>query len=292
MFTFSKKTRKKFLILFFIFLFHFVSIIISSLNDRALHDKHFSPIGKIKLSDLKYWFWFFTWYSAWTSLLTIPWVVYKFFSLFLKKKSTYIEQLTDLIITQANLISGVIFCCGGFMLGKPHRPIANYPMLGSTKTIYVWLFYNFFWHVLAPGLVFYYFWKYCQINKLLKRKKLTFIGYLFNPSFYIFYVLIRPEIKIINYHNKLKGPQPYNYPSDYPYAPFFWIMGKNCSQIEEKLTNNWFFWHKWSPWLKFLFWFSSIIILTYAILIFTFNLLIKVKTKQNSQINNFNQLDN
>ena len=278
-----KKTQKKFFLLFAIAFFHIIGIVMSSCNDRALHDRHFFPEGEIKFSDWKYWLWFFTWYSAWTSLITIPWTVYKIFSLY-KKKNNYSEQLTGLIVTQANLISGVVFCFGGFMLGKPHRPMATYPILGKVKPIYVWVFFNIFWHVLAPGTVFYYFRKYCQINKLLKKKKLTFIGYSFNQAFYTFYLLIRPEIKMINYHSKLRGPQPYNYPSDYPYAPFFWIMGKFSSKTEEKSENKGlFFWHNWPDWLKFLFWFSSTIVLTYVILIITFNFLIKIKIKQKSQ---------
>jgi hypothetical protein len=66
----------------------------------------------------------------------------------------------DIIVAETNFLSGVIFCCGGFYLTL-HTAFRNpeivYPLLGNVKTIYVWLIYNLFWHVLAPGVAFYYF---------------------------------------------------------------------------------------------------------------------------------------
>jgi hypothetical protein len=56
---------------------------------------------------------------------------------FKNKKSSYSGQLVDLVITEANLVSGIIFCLGGFLLAKPNLPTALYPILGETKTIYV-----------------------------------------------------------------------------------------------------------------------------------------------------------
>jgi len=149
----QKRSKKKFVLLLIIIFSHIFPVLLSAFYDKVTHPNH-----NVKLTELKYWLWAFTWWSAWASLLTVPWIIYKLFNL--KKKSTYNEQLIDLIITATNLVSGVIFCLGGFFLTLPdsnRHPTIIYPLLGEVKTIYIWLFYNFLWHVLAPGLVFYYF---------------------------------------------------------------------------------------------------------------------------------------
>jgi hypothetical protein len=74
-------------------------------------------------------------------LLTIPWAVYKLFCLTRKNNSSsFSEQLWDIIVAETNLLSGVIFCCGGFYLTF-HTAFKNpetvYPLLGSIKTIYI-----------------------------------------------------------------------------------------------------------------------------------------------------------
>jgi hypothetical protein len=57
-----------------------------------------------------------------------------------KRKNTSGEQLVDIIITQTNLLSGVIFCGGGFfstIKAVQRNPLIYYPLLGQVKTIYV-----------------------------------------------------------------------------------------------------------------------------------------------------------
>ncbi len=94
--------RKKLLLLAIIFS-HFLPLVISGFYDKVLHAKH-----GIELSKPKFWFWFFMWWSAWTSLITIPWAIYKLCSR--QKKSGFIGQLIDLVVVEANFLSGAIFC--------------------------------------------------------------------------------------------------------------------------------------------------------------------------------------
>src|SRR6185436_72946 len=109
----------------------------------------------------------------------------KFFILS-RKKVNYGEELSDLIITEINLISGLVFCFGGFLLTVPNKkvPLIDYPFFGRVKTINVYIFYNLFWHILAPGLVFFYFYKYSQVNLLKKKKRISLLINLINPTLY------------------------------------------------------------------------------------------------------------
>jgi hypothetical protein len=72
---------------------------------------------------------------------------------------------------------------------------------------------------LAPGFTFYYFWKYCQVDKLVKRKRLGLITNLFNPTIYLLYTISRP---LISNFPKPSGSLPHKYPPNYPYPQFFW----------------------------------------------------------------------
>jgi hypothetical protein len=53
-------------------------------------------------------------------LLTIPWAIYR---LIKKKKSktTLAEQLVDCVVAQTNLVSLVVFACGGFLFTLPRQ---------------------------------------------------------------------------------------------------------------------------------------------------------------------------
>jgi len=125
---------------------------------------------------------------------------------------------------------------------------------------------------LAPGLVLYYFRKYCQVDKLVKKKRMSLVTNLFNPTIYLFYVMSRPLIACINYPKA----ESHNYPQDYPYSPFFWIVGKFASR-SEKESNNWlYFWHTWPVWLKSSFWLLLVVIFWYIIYSLLFSFLIKI----------------
>jgi hypothetical protein len=75
---------------------------------------------------------------------------------------------------------------------------------------------------------------------LKKRKILGSTINLFNPTIYLFYIMLRPQI------NNLSKPftaSPHSYPSNYPYPPFFWIMGEFANGTEQRAGKS-----------KFLFW--------------------------------------
>jgi len=83
--------------------------------------------------------WAFTWWSAWASLLTVPWAIYKLFTL-KRKRSSFSEQMWDIIVAETNFLSGVIFCFGGFYLtvhSTFKHPEIVYPLLGNVKSIYI-----------------------------------------------------------------------------------------------------------------------------------------------------------
>lgn len=272
----SKSSKKKLLLLAIIFS-HFLPLIVAAFYDKALHSSR-----GLELSKLKFWLWFFMWWSAWTSLLTIPWALYKLWRP-AHPKSGYWEQLIDLIIVETNLLSGVIFCWGGFFLTKPHKPTITYPLVGQIVTVKVWYFYNFFWHLLAPGLVLYYFWEYSSVDQLKRQKKLGLIASLLNPTLCLFYNMLRPHVS--NYYSAKKFPQPHAYPSDYPYAPFFWINAQTASKNEAQIKqlgqkSRFYFWHTWPDWLQSLTWLTITVIFWYLVFSGLFWTLIKLKGKK------------
>ncbi|WNE41094.1 MAG: hypothetical protein mread185_000551 [Mycoplasmataceae bacterium] len=275
----QKKSTKKSVFLWIIIFSHILPIIVSAFYDQVNHSNY-----SIELTNPKYWFWAFTWWSAWTSLLTVPWAFYKLFNL--KKKSGFKEQIWDALVAEANFISGVIFCCGGFYLtinSALKNPQAVYLLIGKTKAIYVWLFYNFFWHVLAPGLTFYYFWNYCKTDKLIKKKTFGLVINLINPTIYFLYVMIRPLVG-----NFLKPPSsyPHYYPCNYPYPPFFWIAGQFANKEELKAERNKFFF-SWKPSLvSGLIWLIIIIVFWYSIFSLLFQIFIKINRQKNKNLIN------
>jgi hypothetical protein len=200
----------------------------------AFYDK--SSHSSTQLTKLAYWFWFFIYWSAWTSLLTIPWALYQLFKQ--PKRESFSKQLIDIVIVQTNLVSGVVFCAGGFSLTFPKNPwkLINYLPLaffgGKVYKIFPWFLYNFFWHVLAPALVVYYWWNYCRLDRLITKKKKLFFSNLISPTIYFIYVLVRPQINIISGNEKNKIP--YKYPYDYPYVPFYWCAGKQSSPTDNR----------------------------------------------------------
>jgi len=265
----SKKLSWRNCLLWTVIFSHVFPLVISAYKDRMTHLDH----SEVRVGELRYWLWFFTWWSAWTSLLTIIWSVHKLF--FFKKehlKSSYSSQLMDLVVTETNLISGVVFCLGGFLLTVPLKGTIPSPFGGRIEKIHIWMLYNAFWHIFGPALVFFYFWKYCLVNKLVENMKKSLVYNLINPAFYFFYVLLRPEV--IGYYNKLKGNHPYNYPHDYPYFIFFWSVGKPACKNEQK-----FFWHSWPRWSQILFWFSVIFFLIYLGFSLLLRFLVRIKTE-------------
>ncbi|KLL01574.1 MAG: hypothetical protein MRERC_14c012 [Mycoplasmataceae bacterium RC_NB112A] len=267
-------STKKILLLAIIFS-HLFALILSSFYDKSLHTNQ-----TIEMSKPKFWFWFFMWWSAWASLLTIPWGIYK---LLKQKKSGLVEQIFDLVVAETNLLSGAIFCWGGFLLSKPARPAIVCPLIGQVKTIWVWYFYNFFWHLLGPGLAFYYFWKYSSVEQLKKQKILSLLGSLFNPTLYLLYNMALPLFS--SYYPKNFPAQPYTYPSDYPYPPFFWINAQVASPSENQIKqagkkSKFYFWHAWSKWAQSLIWLAITIVFWYLIFSVLFWILIKTKGKK------------
>ncbi|RHZ35200.1 hypothetical protein GvMRE_IIg115 [endosymbiont GvMRE of Glomus versiforme] len=271
----TRKKKIKIVISTIILFSHIISIILSSCYDKA---RQYAKGNQVQLSELRYWLWFFTWWSSWASLLTIPWCIHKLFS-FKKSGLSRCEQILDMMIVESNLISGVLFLCGGFYFTVRTAffpSIIVMPFIGTTRTIYVYLLYNFFWHLLAPFLTFYYFLEYCQVDKLVINKKWLVINF-FNPFFYFACVMIRPMLKNINYYPKLEA---YTYPQNYPYPPFFWAAGCHASK-HEKLENNslFYFWNNWSVWKKRLFWTLIIITTWWFVFSFLFIFLMGLKKK-------------
>jgi hypothetical protein len=273
----QKNSTKRSIFLWIIIFSHTIPIIVSAFYDKANHSTSI-----VKLSDPRYWFWAFIWWSAWTSLITIPWAFYKLFNLKKNRDSGFKEQMWDMIIAEANFISGLIFCCGGFLLTIPSKNIQTiYPLIGSVKPIYIWFFYNFFWHVLAPRLSFYYFWNYCKTDKLKKRKSLGLITNLFNPTVYFLYVMLRPLLMTTF---KPSSNLPHHYPTNYPYPPFFWIVGQFANKEETKIGKNYITnYFSWKPSrTSGLIWLVITFALWYLIFSLLFFLFIKINKKKNN----------
>ena len=263
---------------------HLFSVFLSSFYDEVSHSK------SIKITDPKYWLWFFSYWSAWTSLLTILWVLWTFYKLKKRKKQeeTFFEQLVNCIVLQTNLVSGIVFCGGGFLMTFPRKNYLEqvkylpfYYLFGTKITkLWVWLLYNFFWHFWAPLLVVVYFWRYCQGNWLVKKRKLSFYLNLLNPTVYFIYVLSRP--KLLNFTTKfcsngVSSQEPFHYPYDYPYPFFYWCAGERYSAASE----NSFLGFKWKPsFVSALIWTPIIIIFWWLVFSLLLYLIIVAKERK------------
>jgi len=52
-----------------------------------------------------------------------------------------------------------------------------------------------------------------------------------NPAAYFLYIMVRP---LISNFSKPPSTPPHHYPPNYPYPPFFWIMGKFANGAEQR----------------------------------------------------------
>ena len=265
---FPNKKTKYYLLLISIFFLHLISIIICGFQDvvreRAKHPHNFFA----DLKKVSYWLWFFTWWSAWTSLLTFLWVIYR---LAKKNNLTYFGQNFDLTVVIANIISGAVFTLGWILniatYGEKNL-LTNVPRegLASLKKIPVnfgffqlsayscWIVYNIAWHIIAPLLVVWFFWCFSEVNLLEKRLKFTTLfASLISPFFYSFYVIFRP---IFDYKNSyaLKNFS-YEYPKDYPFSFFNRFVGKPFWK-GDKYQNTW---------ITQLLWIIMVFVLAYLI---------------------------
>ncbi|RHZ36268.1 hypothetical protein [endosymbiont GvMRE of Glomus versiforme] len=231
------KKFKYYSLLISIFFLHLFSIIVCGFNDVARQlakpnaNKYFA-----NLKSVSYWAWFFTWWSAWTSLITFFWVVYR---LIKKNNASYWTQFFDLNVVILNLSSGIVFTAGwilNMITGGKRNLLTNIPKGGleSLRKIPIgllglnakqgWIIYNLTWHVLAPCLVIYFFWKFSATNLLKENLKTALFTSLLNPTIYFTYIFLRPIIDYQNsYHFKAKS---YDYPHDYPFSFFNRCVGK------------------------------------------------------------------
>lgn len=244
---------KYYLLLISIFFFHLVSIIICSFQDVARELKKHPGNLFADYKKISYWLWFFSWWSAWASLLTFFWVIYR---LVKKNNSTYFEQSFDLSVVIANIISGVIFTAGWILYiisgkslltnvplvdGKPNlaslKPISVNFGLFQLSAYSCWIIYNIIWHIIAPLLVVYFFYCFSETSLLEKRLKFTTLfTSLINPVFWTLYVVLRPVFDHKNSYAFKKNS--YDYPKDYPFSFFDRMMGKSTWR-GDKYKNTW-----------------------------------------------------
>ena len=78
-------------------------------------------------------------------------------------------------------------------------------------------------HFVPALLIFYYFWKYSQVNQLVKKIKLTILGALVNPLVYFCYVILREKAANRWIHS---AKLSYDFPRNYPMVFFYRIMGQ------------------------------------------------------------------
>lgn len=281
---FSKRS-KYYSLLFSIFFFHLFSVIICGFNDvareRIKHPNNFFA----NLKSVSYWAWFFTWWSAWTSLITFFWVVYRWWK---KDNNSYWTQFFDLNVVIFNLSSGIIFMAGwilNMITGGKKNLLTNIPHKGGLESLSKtpiglwrlnakqgWIIYNITWHIIAPLLVFYFFWKFSSANLLNEKKRTTLSASLFSPTIYLFYVFLRP---IVDYQNIYRfKTEVYHYPHDYPFSFFNRCVGKPSWKGDTYQDT----------WLKQFFW--IILIFGVAYLIFSLSAYYLIKWKNFQQERN------
>jgi hypothetical protein len=219
---------------------------------------------KHSLLNLRYWTWFFSWWSAWDSLLTIIWAIISIYQWLTKKKAnSYLWQLFELTVAITNFVSFFVFAFGGFVLTKPANSVKiTYPLVkGEIKAFYVWLFYNLFWHFLAPLTYIGHYLFFAEIDQVVEKQRKTFLDSLLNPIVYSIYVFARPLI--LNTKDSLA--LAHTYPRDYPYPFFFWMVGLPASSSEQKKQIK-FFWHQWKHPLPIIFWNFVIVNLSFVVI--------------------------
>jgi len=259
---------KKKRINYYLIISNFFSLILVICYDILLHPKY-----NIKINQIKYWMWLISWWSAWTSFLTIFWSIY---NLFKSRQNNYYEELINLIIFESNLLSFLIFFLGGFKITIPRKNrTIIIPFLGTVKAIYFYFFYNFFWHLLSPCLFIWKFIKKDKINKLKNKKTKTILLNLLNPIIYFFYVCVRPHSNL-NQKKIFKNSQPWNFPSDYPYFFFYWCFGKEAFAGQN--DKKWVFWKNWSKKKTIFFWVTFTHLFSYIVFTLIILLIFKIKT--------------
>jgi len=278
----SVKKNKYYLLLLSIFFFHLISIVICAFQDIARELEKRPGNYFASKTNVSYWFWFFAWWSAWTSLLTFFWVIYR---LIKNNNNSYWTQFFDLNVLVSNVISGVIFTAGwilNIITGGKVKLLTNIPQEGLAslkKTLvsfgafqlsayHCWIIYNLAWHVIAPCLVIYFFWKFSATDLLKKKIKNTLFISLLNPTIWLFYIFLRP---LVDYQNSYRfKTKPYHYPKDYPFSFFNRCVGKPTWKRDT---------YK-STWLKQFFWIILVFSITY--LIYCLLTYYSIKLKKNS----------
>jgi len=279
----NKFNKKKFFLLLAIIISHLLPIFVSAYFNKGTQEIFHNNV--LYLNEARYWVWFFTWWSAWTSLLTIFWAIQHL--LIDEKKDSYRRQIWGLIIVESNLVAGLVYCLGGFLLTFPaakNRQVAiPFPFLGKIKVISAYLVYHFFWHILAPTLVFFYFWNYCQVDRIIKNKKKSLFISLISPVIYHLFVVLRPFV--FNYPRNANNKISHIYPRSYPYPFFYWSIGKVSSNWEKEMMNNLpFFWHRWPIYLQISFWLLAIFVFYYLVTFFLLKFLMKIKKSKSARI--------
>jgi len=199
--------------------------------------------------EINYWLYFFSWWSAQASLLTIIYFIYK---LFKKKNYSYFDKVFDLVIINVNIVSFGIFAfsnllgfLGNNLLPVPRRnEFISLPlgMVISSKSF--WWFYSIIWHYLAPFLTILYFARRkISLAKTYFERKSLFLYSFLHPLFYLFFIIIRPFV-----------PRSQFYPfgnEKYPYFFFKWVKFNSFFNLLTTLMII-FFW-------LFVFWLSTLL---------------------------------
>ncbi|KLL02512.1 MAG: hypothetical protein MRERC_1c117 [Mycoplasmataceae bacterium RC_NB112A] len=156
---------------------------------------------------LPYFFNFLTWWCVWNCLLTLGFIFWKA----AKKPSEklYSTQLFSLILMISNLVTFLIFALGLIIWGTTALtthwgitqkivklvPIPSHTgsKLVISKIIHWWA-YAPLWHLVAPIIFIYWFFRYVPKNLLKKKLKLTLLFCLFQPVLYFAYCWLRSKL--------------------------------------------------------------------------------------------------
>lgn len=186
--------------------------------------------GGVKLVyPLPYFLHFLTWWCTWNSLLTIAFIFWRTKN---PHSNTYFSQIFSLVTMISNIISMVIYGLGLVIWlttslttnwGITEKstkwvPIPSHGIMEGGKVnpeqlgkVMHWWLYSPIWHLVAPTIFIYWFFRRQAKNLLKKKLSLTIFSCLIMPAAYFLYCYLRTKFSPNEHLDKPFSRWPYDF---------------------------------------------------------------------------------